>query len=145
LLINYQEKNPYYHRLEYPLKHSSIIMIDKIDLLIRDFNKTSLENGLKLHEISKHQNNALVIMGHSGIGRNALFNDLDKLNVNDTIIILKKNSQRTYLIEEIYWHPKGTNLKINNSFERLYLITCDKLNMKKQLIISSKMVKNEEI
>ena len=127
-------------------KYSEILdirlIVDKIflDILIGD--STTLETGLEIHRISKDANKPLVIMGHSGIGSNALFNNLDLLKEKDEIVIKKGYRKSTYQINSIIEFTKGSLLSLPSDKDYLFLVTCDKYNMQKQMIISAKLVKN---
>ena len=122
-----------------------LIIIPKIALKISFSSHTTLDEGLEIHEVSQKENAPLVISGHTGIGANALFNDLFSLNVGDEIIIINGSKKYTYVIDYIKDFQKQSKLKIFNSNKYLYLVTCDKYNMKKQWIFSSKLAKIEEI
>lgn len=126
------------------LKNQNILVIDKINLKIFAFDRTTLKLSTMIHSVSKEENSALVIMGHSGIGINAVFNDLDKLSIGDEVTIYLKDKKYKYIIYEIYMHQKEEKLKIINNNKYLYLVTCDKKDMKKQLIICAKLVKIAE-
>lgn len=122
-----------------------IIEIEKIELRVHFNYSTTLENGLMVHEISKKDNNPLIIMGHSGIGSNVYFNNLFNLGINDEIVIYKENRKYVYNINKVLVFDKGKKIKIENNADKLYLVTCDLINMQKQWVFSSKLAKIEEI
>lgn len=116
-----------------------IYLNEKIDLDI------TLDTGVEIHEISHNTKYPLVLMGHSGIGVNAVFNDLENLFVDDEIFIVTKDSIYKYSILEIYDHIKGNTLEIEPDNTYLYLVTCDKNNLQKQLIFKAKFRKSAKI
>ena len=120
------------------------IKIPSINLNVNFTEYSSLDEGLEIHNISKIKNNPLVIMGHSGFGKNVFFNDLEYLNINDLIYI--NHNKNTYLFEinDIKYYKKFSYVNVPKENEYLYLITCDKKDMQKQLIISAKLSKISE-
>ena len=119
------------------LNYDCLLVIPKINFF-RSFNyKDELVDSLKII-IDKSK----VILGHSGYGTNAYFNNLIYLNLGDKIIFKDK----TILIYEIFCVDKidkGSEIFINNDSKYLYLITCDINNLEtKQVIIGSKLVEN---
>ena len=115
-----------------------IIEIDAIKLHIYFTNHSTLEDGLELSDVSKN-GGPLIISGHSGTGRLALFNDLEFLNENNIVRIYHNNSIQEYLINKITYYKKFSKVVIPDDKNYLYLITCDKYDMQKQLIISAKL------
>ena len=73
----------------------------------------------------KEQGN-FIIAGHSGTGWNSFFNDLYKLNENDTVYVTYKGKKYIYLIKNIYKQPKIGKLEIYRDYTKttLTLITC---------------------
>ena len=72
------------------------------------------------------ENGNLIIAGHSGTGWNSFFNDLYKLNENDTAYVTYKGKKYTYVIQSIYTQPKIGKLAIYRDYSKttLTLITC---------------------
>ena len=68
----------------------------------------------------------LIIAGHSGTGWNSFFNDLYKLNENDTVYVTYKGKKYIYAIKNIYTQPKIGKLAIYRDYTKttLTLITC---------------------
>ncbi|MBE6156019.1 MAG: sortase [Firmicutes bacterium] len=126
---------------DYPMA----LKIDKISLDINLYLDKTLDEGLEIHEVSFRDNGPMVISGHSGIGPNALFNDLFYLDIRDKIILVKDGYQYTYELFQITSFTKGSKIQINASFDYLYLVTCDLFNMQKQWIFSSKIAKIDKI
>lgn len=118
------------------------LYIPRISLVEQlSFDKT-LDVGSQIHKISYDKNKPLVIMGHSGIGNNAIFNDLDKLSIGDSIYIYENEIKNLYEIDMIINHNKGEKFKVINNSKYIYLVTCDKENYQKQLIFRAKYQKN---
>lgn len=67
-----------------------------------------------------------IIAGHSGTGWNSFFNDLYKLNENDTVYVTYKGKKYIYIIKNIYTQPKIGKLAIYRDYTKttLTLITC---------------------
>lgn len=80
-------------------------------------------------------NNLFIIVGHSGNGSNAYFNDLVYLEVGDKIIVNVWNGSLIYKIRDIYYKNKGYNLGINEVNNSIYLVTCSRIFMDKQIVI----------
>lgn len=116
------------------------ITIKEIDLNLYFDEHSTLDNGLELHNLSL-SDGPLIIMGHSGKGKLALFNDLEFLEKGIKIIITHNNYQKIYEIIDLLYYEKFSNVHIPNDNNYLYLITCDKYDMKKQLIINAKIAK----
>jgi len=105
------------------------IQIDKINLkeiLYKiDSPNNSLSKGLLLESI-----NPLIILGHSGNGHLALFNDLDKLKINDIIIININRNITRYKIIQINTKQKSDKIL---TFGDLILVTCSKKDISKKI------------
>ena len=114
------------------------LIIDSINMDISLDEDSTLEEGLELHEISKN-GGPLIISGHSGTGKLALFNDLEYLKNGETIKIIHDNYQKEYEIIDLVYYEKFSKVIIPDDNSYLYLITCDKYDMQKQLIINAKL------
>ena len=107
-----------------------------------DKNVTILEKSI----LPDNQNSIIFLAAHSGEGSIAYFNDLDKLEIGQEIIIQYKKYNYYYLIDKIFEEEKDGDIEINKtSNQQLVLTTCSKTNYKKQLIINSNLIKKEEI
>ena len=83
-------------------------------------------------------NSILFIAAHSGTGEIAFFNDLDKLKINDEIIINYNNKKYTYQINNIYEQQKNGYISgIRENKKQLVLTTCCPNKDNCQLIINS--------
>lgn len=84
----------------------------------------------------------VILAAHSGNARISYFKNLDKLDVNDEIIIDYKNNNYTYSVVNKYEIEKTgkTNIIRNRTENTLTLITC-KHNTNKQIVVICELVK----
>ena len=122
------------------MKHDvyGYIKIDKIRLLEVIYDIKSPNNSL-LKGLFMYSKNPLIIMGHSGRGKLALFNNLDNLYIGDKIIINVNKNKQTYVIENILTKKKSQEISKNAD---LILITCDKNDLTQKLEILAKKEAN---
>lgn len=129
----------------------AILAIPKINLKREIFALDSKENNvnhnLMLHEESimpDNLNSNVIILGHSGWGINAYFQNLYRLNIGDEVILYYNKQKFTYEITEIETQTKTGKLylKVPNA-ENITLITCTKNNHQTQTIYYGKL-KNKE-
>ena len=80
-------------------------------------------------------NSNTVIIGHSGSGDKAYFNDLSKLDINDNIYLYYDNNKYNFIIDNIYLVYKDGNVLVERDKNKmtLTLITCYSNNY--QLVI----------
>lgn len=121
-----------------------ILEIKDIDLSIYFDLSSSLNGGLELEKISK-KGGPLIISGHSGSGNLALFNDLEYLEKGNQIVIYHNRYKLTFYIDSMIYYQKYSPVIIPDDNRYLYLITCDKEDMQKQLLISAKLAKKDKI
>ena len=114
------------------------LIIESINMDIYFEENSTLNEGLELHEISKN-NGPMIISGHSGTGSLALFNDLEYLKKGMIIKVIHENMQKEYEIIDVISYEKFSKVNIPDDNSYLYLITCDKYDMQKQLIIDAKL------
>ncbi len=88
----------------------------------------------------------LILAGHSGTGWKAFFNDLYKLQINDTAYVTYKNKKYIYNIVNIYTQPKVGKLAVYRNYEKttLTLITCTNNDSTTQTIYIAELVSIEE-
>lgn len=149
LLLNVQSKN--LNRLTYQTKNIRNFwqyneegsIDDTISLAIPKINffhiikeEENLKTGLKVEKNLK----SIVILGHSGIGQDAIFNNLFLLDKNDLITINKQGEILKYQIYDIKYIRKNISTIINNQKNYLYLVTCDTINMQRQMVICAKLI-----
>lgn len=96
----------------------------------------NLKTGLKVEKNLK----SLVILGHSGIGQEAIFNNLFLLEKNDLIIINKQGETLKYQVYDIKYIRKNIATVINNQKNYMYLVTCDTINLQRQIVICAKLI-----
>ena len=120
------------------------LIIDKINLNrplynINDSRNNIEENVTILKEsIMPDKDNSIVfIAAHSGTGDVTYFNDLDKLTINDEIILIYKNNKYKYIVTDITENKKNGYININKEISnQLILTTCSPNRNKYQLIIN---------
>lgn len=84
----------------------------------------------------------LVIFGHSGAGYGTYFNRIDELKVGNNAYLYVNNLEVTYAVSKKYLVLETDVFILNNDEERtLLLVTCDKNDKKKRLIVEL-VVKN---
>ena len=120
------------------------LIINKINLKEELFDIESSENNVDKHvTILKESiypdsdNSIMIIAAHSGIGRIAYFNELDKLKINDEIILIYKNKIYIYIVKDIWEEKKNGYININKEKKKqLVLTTCSPNRDNYQLIIN---------
>ena len=110
---------------------SNYLSIPKIGFYYRFYDLDSKYNSLSYGLLIYYQD-PVVILGHSGTGSLALFNDLDNLEVNDKIIY---NNQKYQVIKK-YLKFKSKLLTLEND---LILVTCSKKYFDRQIVITAKI------
>lgn len=121
------------------------LIIDKINLDMPLYNIESKNNNIEenvtiLNEsiLPPNEKSIVFLAAHSGTSKVSYFNDLDKLKINDTILLTINNIKNTYQITNIYKQKKNGYIKVNKeNKDQLILTTCDPNNNKYQLIINS--------
>lgn len=126
--------------LNYWLSYREInLNIEKIQLHEKVDRYSSLEEGLMLSRSSFKEGSSLIIMGHSGIGPLALFNDIILLDIGDMIEVEKDNNTYQYFVTNKKTFKKGSNMILSNQSDRLYLVTCDLNDYTLQWLIEAKL------
>lgn len=129
------------------------LTIPKINLTKGFLDKRSTENDVEKNILVVGGSNYpdtekgnLILAGHSGTGWKAFFNDLYKLEVNDTAYITYKNKKYIYNIVNIYKQPKIGKLAIYRDYDKttLTLITCTNNDSKSQTVYIAELVNVEE-
>jgi len=122
------------------------LIIDKINLNEELFPIDSNENTIERHvSILKDSNKDLMIIAaHSGIGPLAYFQELDKLELNDEIILIIENNKTIYIVKDIWEEKKNGYININKeNNKQLILTTCSPNKEGYQLVINC--IKKESI
>ena len=109
---------------------NNYLAIPKIGFYYRFYDLDSKYNSLN-YGLEIYYQDPVVILGHSGSGSLALFNDLDNLEVNDKIIY---NSQK-YQVTKKYLKFKSKPLVLESD---LILVTCSKKYSDRQIVITAK-------
>ena len=115
------------------------IIINKINLKEELFPIGSEENTIERHvSILKESNEDLMIIAaHSGIGPIAYFQELDKLELNDEIILIIENKKTIYKVKEIWEEKKNGYINFNKEkTKQLILTTCSPNKEGYQLVIN---------
>lgn len=117
-----------------------IIEIQKINLklpVIKALNDFSnLDNNLVYYN-EFNPLNKIVIFGHSGVGYGAFFNRIDELIKDDVISIYNKDKHYLYSVYDTKVVNKTSIYLLDEEInsKKLLLITCDKKNKNKRLVI----------
>lgn len=103
-------------------------------------NKNNIEENITILKESippKEDNSILIIAAHSGTGPIAFFNELNKLEINDEIIIKYDNKEYKYFVKDIWEEKKNGYININKEPQKqLILTTCSPTKDDYQLIIN---------
>ena len=119
------------------------LKIDKINLHQPIYNlsspKNNVEENVSILEgsiLPDQENSIIFIAAHSGVGKIAYFNDLDKLKINDIVTLYYKDKLYKYTVFSIYEEKKNGYIHANKEKEnQLILTTCSK-NKNKQLVVN---------
>lgn len=127
----------------------AVLKIPKIDLERGLVDVNSKYNNVNYNiEILKEssmpdvENGNLILASHSGNSKISYFKNLNKLVLNDEIIIVYKGKNYNYKVKNIYEIDKNGKATIirNKDINTLTLITC-KRNSNKQIVIISELNK----
>lgn len=127
-------------------EYLGILKIPKINLEkgfypINSKNNVVSKNVTILKESTMPSKNGSIIylVAHSGDGYLAFFKDLNKLELDDTIMIDINNTSYHYIINDIYEVEKNGKINVSHNIHENYLVlsTC---NGNKQLVITSKLI-----
>ena len=137
---------------ETKIDYVAVLKIPKIN-----FEKGLCEKGTWCNNVNRNvqildeasypniENGNFILAGHSGSGRTAYFRNVDKLKIDDEIIVIYKGYEYKYKIVNIYDIEKTGNANIirNKGKTSLTLITC-RHNTNKQIIVISELVERNE-
>lgn len=120
------------------------IIINKINLNEELFPINSNENTIERHvsilkesTYPEKNNSLMIIAAHSGTGPIAYFQELDKLSINDEIILIIKNKKYIYIVKDIWEEKKNGYININKENKKqLVLTTCSPNKYNYQLVIN---------
>ena len=120
------------------------IRIDSINLKeklypIGDKRNNVDENVTILKESISPQNNDSIffLAAHSGTGPYAYFKNLNKVKINDIVILLYEDNEYQYTVKERWETEKDGDIEVKKEEEnQLILTTCSPTNKTKQLVIN---------
>lgn len=120
------------------------LTIKKLNLEEYLYDINSNENTIEKHItflkesiFPNEQNSIVFIAAHSGTGKIAYFQELDKLEINDKIQLLYNGKKYNYYVKEIWEEDKNGYINVNKDLEnQLILTTCSPSKKNKQLIIN---------
>ena len=118
------------------------LTIDKLNLSRKIYNINSSHNNVEENvTILNDDMNLIVLAAHSGPGYIAFFNDLDKLELNDTVNLTYNNKKLVYKVTNIEEQPKDGTIEINKTDKQmLILTTCSKKDKTKQLVVITEKI-----
>jgi len=119
-----------------------ILEIPKINLKQAIYTMDSENNNvdknveiLKESKMPDIEGSNLYLVGHSGNRKEAYFNDLDKLEINNEIYFYYYNKKYTYKVRDIYTEVKNGSIRvIKDNIQKIVLSTCSK-NKGEQLVV----------
>lgn len=116
------------------------LIINKINLNEELFPINSDENNIERHVTILNESKypeLMIIIAHSGIGPIAYFQELDKLEINDEIILIIENNKHIYKIKDIWEEKKNGYINFNKEYKnQLILTTCSPNKKGYQLVIN---------
>ena len=125
------------------INYIAILKIPKIDLERGLVDPKSYLNDVKYNleivegsSMPDIKNSNLIIASHSGTARISYFRNLNKLSINDEILLIYKNKTYKYKVSNKYEIEKTGTAKIirNNNKTTITLITC-KYKTNKQIVV----------
>ena len=120
------------------------LIIEKINLYEELYDMNSKNNNIEKHvTILKEstypttKNSTIFIAAHSGTGKIAYFNNLDKLSINEKIILKYKEHTYKYTIKNIWETNKNGTINVpKENTNQLVLTTCSPKKDGYQLIVN---------
>lgn len=130
-------------------KYWGFIEIPKLNLYYGFYNlsdkNNEIKNGIEVmsgSEIPSETGSNIVLVAHSGIGYNILFDRLDVLNLEDEVNLYFNQIKYRYKVKKILKKDKKDVLSlIKSKNNTLMLITCDKQEKEKNLIVYLELIK----
>ncbi len=120
------------------------IIINKIKLKENLYDINSKNNTIEKHvsflkesDYPDKKHGTVIILAHSGIGKLAYFKNLDKLTLDDKVVLIYKNITYHYKVTKIIERVKDGTIRFKEDKEKdnLILTTCKPHDSKKQLTI----------
>jgi len=120
------------------------IIIEKINLNESLYEINSKENTVDKHVtilqesiLPDKENSILFLAAHSGKGKIAFFDNLNKLEENDEVTIILHNIKYNYFIKNIWEQKKDGFINVTKNLDnQLILTTCSKKSKDLQLVIN---------
>lgn len=105
----------------------------------KEDKRNNIEENVTIHEQSNfpdQENSNVILMAHSGSGKKAFFNDLDKLNEDSLIEFYYQKTKYVYKIDHYYSEEKVGTLVIqrDSTKKAITLITCSQKDKSRQLV-----------
>jgi len=131
-----------------PYNYIAVLEIPRISLKkglfdINDRNN-NVDRNIKIlnnSDMPNINNGLLIIAAHSGRGRAAFFDKLDRLTKRDLVYIYYQNDKYTYEVSDILRQYKTGSIDIvRRNYTELILTTCDQVNKDKQIIVRLMLV-----
>ena len=128
-----QVQNNKENRMTSNLEYIAVLKIPKIKLekglVVKDSKYNNIDYGIKILKESDSPdviNGNVILAAHSGTADISYFNNLDKLKINEEVLILYNGKTYQYKIVNIYYIDKTGKAKINrnNNKSTITLITC---------------------
>ncbi len=128
ILINtYQEK---------PIGNLKITKINlNQDIYRIDSKENTIEKNVQI--LKESTDNLIIIAAHSGSGKIAYFNNLNKLLINDEVSLTLNKKNNTYIVKNIWEQKKNGYINISKEEQdQLILTTCSPNHNGYQLIVN---------
>lgn len=129
----------YSNETNFNYKNLMIINIPSINLnsVVKkaDANFKNMNKNLVYYRHNNYEEK-IIIFGHSGMGFGVLFNRIDEIKDKDEAKIYVDNKEITYVFDKKY-NVLSHDISVLNNDERrtLFLITCNKNNKNKRLVV----------
>ena len=106
-------------------KNSKLNNIDKNIIIMKESDMPDIDGGI------------LIVGGHSGYGKYAYFKNLNKLKIDDEIIINYNDKKYIYKVKDTHLDNKDGSISINNinKKNKLFLYTCNPNDKNNYLVI----------
>lgn len=119
------------------------LWIPRISLKQSFYDKNSSENTIEKHvsvlkesSSPSQENSLLLLAAHSGTGNIAYFEELDQIEIGDSIEIVYEGKTYSYLVSSIWEEEKNGYIHIpNEEGRKLVLTTCSPKKKNYQLIL----------
>ena len=126
-IIKISENNQVKRNIDINISNTTygILIINKINLKEELFPLNSSENTIERHVSILNGSNypeLMIIAAHSGIGPIAYFQELDKLEINDEIILIIENNKSIYKVKDIWEEKKTGYINFNKEKENQLIL-----------------------